>query len=154
MLAITSASVTVKFDNIPEPHEVTKIKSRFCVLKHFYIHREQFPLILAFSITIHKSQGLSLDNAIIDLSNKVFGDSMAYVALSRVRSLSGVHLTEFSSDSIMASRICIEEVNRLRQNFRPDLPCYQLPPKKGVKRKMTGVSTVPPVKKQKCNSSS
>ena len=77
VLAITSASVTVKFDNIPEPYEVTKIKSRFCVLKHFYIHREQFPLILAFSITIHKSQGLSLDNAIIDLSNKVFGDSMA-----------------------------------------------------------------------------
>ena len=154
VLAITSASVTVKFDNIPEPYEVTKIKSRFCVLKHFYIHREQFPLILAFSITIHKSQGLSLDNAIIDLSNKVFGDSMAYVALSRVRSLSGVHLTEFSSDSIMASRICIEEVNRLRQKFRPDLPCYQLPPKKGVKRKMTGVSTVPPVKKQKCDPSS
>ena len=154
VLAITSASVTVKFDNIPEPYEVTKIKSRFCVLKHFYIHREQFPLILAFSITIHKSQGLSLDNAIIDLSNKVFGDSMAYVALSRVRSLSGVHLTVFSSDSIMASRICIEEVNRLRQNFRPDLPCYQLPPKKGVKRKMTRVSTVPPVKKQKCDSSS
>ena len=154
VLAITSASVTVKFDNIPEPYEVTKIKSRFCVLKHFYIHREQFPLILAFSITIHKSQGLSLDNAIIDLSNKVFGDSMAYVALSRLRSLSGAHLTEFSSDSIMASRICIEEVNRLRQNFRPDLPCYQLPPKKGVKRMMTGVSTVPPVKKQKCDSSS
>ena len=115
MLAVTSASVTVKFDNIPEPYEVTKIKSRFCVLKHFYVHREQFPLILAFSITIHKSQGLSLDNAIIDLPNKVFGDSMAYVALSRVRSLSGVHLTEFSSDSIMASRICIEEVTRLRQ---------------------------------------
>ena len=71
----------------------------------------------------------------------------SYVALSRVRSLSGVHLTEFSSDSIMASRNCIEEVNRLRQHFRPDLPCYQLPPKKGVKRKMTGVSTEPLVKK-------
>ena len=44
---------------------------------------------------------------------------------------------------IMASRICVEEVNRLRQNFRPDLPCYQLPPKKSVKRKMTGVNKVP-----------
>ena len=32
VLAITSASVTVKFDNIPEPYKVTKIKSRFCVL--------------------------------------------------------------------------------------------------------------------------
>ena len=76
---------------------------------------------------------------------------MAYVALSRVRSLSGVHLTEFSADSIMASRICVEEVNRLRLTFRPDLPCYQLPPKKGVKRKMTGVSEALPAKKQKCD---
>ena len=74
---------------------------------------------------------------------------MAYVALSRVRSLSGVHLTEFSPDSIMASRTCVEEVNRLRQTFGSDLSCYQLPPKKGTKRKMTGFSDAPPAKKQK-----
>ena len=40
MLAIRSSSrVTVKFDNIEEPYDVTKVKSRFCVLKNFYIHR-------------------------------------------------------------------------------------------------------------------
>ena len=152
VLAITNAYVTVKFDNIMEPYQVKRIKCRFCVLKHFYIHREQFPLILAFAITIHKSQGLSLDNAIIDLSNKVFGDGMAYVALSRVRSLSGVYLTEFSLDSIIASRISIEEVNRLRETYRSDLPCYQLPPRKDTKHRMTGFNDALPAKKQKQSS--
>ena len=72
---------------------------------------------------------------------------MAYVALSRVRSLSGVHLTAFSPTSIMASRTYVEEVNRLRQKYRLDLPTYDLPAKKSEKRKMTGtVDHVPPKK--------
>ena len=85
--------MTVKFDKITEPYQVSRITSRFCVLNKFYVHREQFPLIVAYTITIHKSQGLSLDCAIIDLSERVFGEGMAYVALSRIRSLNGVHLT-------------------------------------------------------------
>ena len=136
VLAIRSSSrVTVKFDNIEEPYDVTK---RFGVLKNFYIHRQQFSIILAYAVTIHKSQGLSLDCAIIDLSSQVFVVGMAYVALSRVRSLSGVHLTAFSPTSIMAPRTCVEEVNRLRQKYRLDLPTYDLPAKKSRKRKVTG----------------
>ena len=87
VLDISSRYVTVKFDKITEPYQVSRITSRFCVLNKFYVHREQFPLIVAYAITIHKSQGLSLDCAIIDLSERVFGEGMAYVALSRIRSL-------------------------------------------------------------------
>ena len=58
------------------------------------------------------------------LSDKVFSAGMAYVALSRVRSLSGVHLTSFDTASVRVSIKCLEEVNRLRETFRKDLSLY------------------------------
>lgn len=60
----------------------------------------QIPLRLAWAITIHKSQGMSLDNAEIDLSN-TFGYGMGYVALSRVRTLEGISLVGFDKKSIL-----------------------------------------------------
>ena len=47
---------------------------------------------------------LSLNCAIVDLSDKVFADGMAYVALSRVRSLNGLYLTAFDAQSIRVSK--------------------------------------------------
>ena len=55
---------------------------------------------------------------------------MAYIAMSRVRTLEGLHLTAFDPKSVIVNDSCLEKVNRLRSTFRKDIPLYELPEKK------------------------
>lgn len=63
----------------------------------------QLPLIYAWAITVHKAQGISLDVAQIDAGNSTFECGQIYVALSRVRSLSGLYLTNLEPAKIRAN---------------------------------------------------
>jgi hypothetical protein len=64
----------------------------------------QVPLILAWALTIHKSQGASLDAAEIDVGSGIFECGQTYVALSRVRSLDGLYLTSFDVSKIRINK--------------------------------------------------
>ena len=67
--AIAKRHVSVQLDHMTEPYNVEMVISKFMII---YVCRKQYPLILAYAVTIHKCQGLSLDCAIVDLSDRVF----------------------------------------------------------------------------------
>lgn len=73
----------------------------------------QFPLRLAWAITIHKSQGMSLDAAHIDLS-KSFEPGMGYVALSRVKTLGGLTLAGINRQALLVHPEVLEKDKQFR----------------------------------------
>ena len=71
----------------------------------------QYPIKLAWAVTIHKSQGLTFDHAIID-AGKSFAAGQVYVALSRVRTLNGLTLkSKISTDSLRSN---LEVINYMK----------------------------------------
>ena len=71
VVSVQPNHIAVQLDQPNKPYDVEKVKSRFTIMKNFYIYRKQFPLTLAYGVSIHKCQGLSLDCAIVDLSDSV-----------------------------------------------------------------------------------
>ncbi|WP_419817865.1 ATP-dependent DNA helicase [Glaciibacter flavus] len=100
---VTRISDTVSVDVDGEEHEVEpatweKFKYSYDprtkkLAKDIVAEFTQFPLRLAWAVTIHKAQGASYDRAIIDLGARAFSPGQTYVALSRLTSLEGLYLT-------------------------------------------------------------
>lgn len=75
-------------------------------IKHEYIKGlswKQVPLNYAWALTIHKCQGISLDLCIMDIGNSIFECGQTYVALSRVKNLEGLYLTQFNPCKILVN---------------------------------------------------
>lgn len=115
--------VIVKFDKVNEEQVIKKDSFYFQyryiedektgqVIKNG-VKRVQFPLQLAYAITIHKSQGMTFDELVVDLEN-VFDKGMSYVALSRNRTLENLYIRHFKSKEIKTSQEVIDFYNNLK----------------------------------------
>lgn len=99
-------------------------------IRYYYNHEErklekevvssftQFPLRLAWAITIHKSQGQTYESVLIDLSDGAFAHGQTYVALSRCQSLDGLYLTTpLRSEDIIVDQNVIEFMKNVEVNL-------------------------------------
>jgi len=100
----------------------------------------QLPLRLAWAITIHKSQGMSLDNAEIDLRS-TFAYGMGYVALSRVRTLEGIRLIGFNPNALRVDPQVLEFVH-----IRPPQKNIEIVKKADSKLKGEEIGKLSPIK--------
>jgi len=101
----------------------------------------QIPLRLAWAITVHKSQGMTLDAARIDL-RKAFVEGMGYVALSRVKNLSNLYLSGINRMALAISEDALAIDGRLRARAASDSEKFAHLIEKAKTRK-----TEPPKKK-------
>lgn len=96
--------VTVEFDN-GMVKDIIPYDNEYMVDGDIVAKRCQIPLKLGYAISCHKSQGLTLDKAFIDLK-RIFAPGQAYVAISRLRSLDGLFLANLSPKSFMVNFEC------------------------------------------------
>lgn len=103
-------SVVVEFDN-GVTENIQKLEWEL-ELDNSKVFCKQIPLMLAYAITCHRSQGLSLDSAVLDLDD-CFCNHMVYVALSRVKSLEGLYLKSFDPKKITVNSKIVEYINTI-----------------------------------------
>lgn len=76
----TVVKLTIQFEE--NEYEIERIESKFQLNLNVFILRKQFPICLAYAITIHKSQGLTVSSGVVDIGDSIFSNGQTYVALS------------------------------------------------------------------------
>ena len=111
--SFNGSTITIKFDN-GETADIPRHKFEYYYHDKLYAERTQFPLKLAYGITIHKSQGMTLDKLVVDCS-RIFERGQAYVAMSRVKTLDGLYLRNFTKDKVMVDERVAEFYSNLEE---------------------------------------
>lgn len=93
----------------------------------------QIPLRLAWAITVHKSQGMSLEEAVMDLSD-VFEFGQGYVALSRVRRLAGLHLLGWNDRAFQVHPEVLEKDKDFRISSEANINVFSSIPKEELSK--------------------
>jgi len=102
VLDITPNCILVcKLGKPDKMYPIARTKQRIDIKGASYsILWSQFPVQLAYVVTVHRVQGLTVDSAIVTLNNNFFASGQAYVALSRVRKLDNLILWDFTPSAI------------------------------------------------------
>jgi hypothetical protein len=84
---------------------IYRVTIRYGSLKNGWVDVSAYPLLLAFAITVHKSQGMTLQTAVMKLNKSMGVPHLFYVALSRVKSLEGLYLEDFDARHIIVDEV-------------------------------------------------
>ena len=115
--------ILIKFDNYLGPSyknlvPIIPIK-KIVKINNEFIERMQFPVQLAWAITIHKAQGLTLEKAVINFGSKEFQLGLTYVAMSRVKKLESIMFDNyFNYDRLQKINNNIQIKYRLEEKQR------------------------------------
>jgi len=104
LLDINERYLQVRFDGVPEAEFVMRVRQRIEGKEAGIVVQYQFPLELAWALTVHRVQGMTLAKVYVLLDDTFFANGQAYVALSRVRHLHDLHLLAFDPQAIKADK--------------------------------------------------
>jgi hypothetical protein len=105
----------------------------------------QIPLILAWALTIHKSQGATMDTAEIDVGSGIFECGQTYVALSRVKSLDGLYLTSYDVTKIKINKKVKDFYEKLTLYHEVEMPSEETPIPISIDNNLVASTTKDPV---------
>lgn len=108
-------NIFVKFDNGTETF-IKKEDFDYIYQGLLKAKRKQYPLRLAYGLTIHKAQGMTFDKLMVNFGN-IFADGQGYVALSRTRSKEGLMLKSFNPNLITVNEKVVDFYKKIRQSL-------------------------------------
>jgi ATP-dependent exoDNAse (exonuclease V) alpha subunit len=112
--------VKVQFDHMHNEEWLQPDNIEFDGKKNIRINRRMLSMILAWGLNHHKLQGITTDKIVIDVGKKTFAKGMAYVALSRVKTLAGLAISSLDLNKLLTSPDVVDQNGKIkRKGYTP-----------------------------------